>query len=137
MKRFSHIPNRFIVNEPEDFFDYEQKKDFDDTYIVDTSGYVPNKQAVQVLNRQFAMSMLENLAYDLPNEIKSDAVNLFARRKNLDIAELSMHQDYLKNEITRYIDEAKDRYVRRHGRPKPKIVKKPAPSPSPDKKDEH
>lgn len=127
MKRFSKIPSRFRSNDSIGFIDYEQKKDFDDSYIVDTSGYVPNKQAVQVLNRQFAVSMMDKLVYDLPDEIKYDAVNLFARRKNIDIAELSKHQEFLKSEIDRRVDEAKARYVRRHGRQIPKKTAPPAP----------
>lgn len=133
MKRFSKIPSRFRDNGTMEFIDYEQKKEFDDSYIVDTSGYVPNKQAVQVLNRQFAVSMMDKLVYDIPDEIKYDAVNLFARRKNIDIAELSKHQEFLKSEIDKRIEEAKSRYVRRHGRPVPNKATPPAP----DKKDEH
>lgn len=133
MKRFSKIPSRFRDNDTMEFINYEQKKDFDDSYIVDTSGYVPNKQAIQVLNRQFAVSMMDKLVYDIPDEIKYDAVNLFARRKNIDIAELSKHQEFLKSEIDKRIEEAKSRYVRRHGRQSPSKSTPPAP----DKKDEH
>lgn len=136
MKRFSRIPSRFRSNDTMDFIDYEQKKDFDDSYIVDTSGYVPNKQAVQVLNRQFAVSMMDKLVYDVPDEIKYDAVNLFARRKNIDIAELSKHQEFLKSEIDKRVEEAKARYARRHDRQVPRKSVPPS-SPDSDKKDEH
>lgn len=127
MKRFSKIPSRFRDNDSIEIIDYEQRKDFDDSYIVDTSGYVPNKQAIQVLNRQFAVSMMDKLVYDLPDEIKYDAVNLFSRRKNVDIAELSKHQEFLKSEIDRRVDEAKARYARRHGRSVPSKTTPPAP----------
>lgn len=127
MKRFSKIPSRFRGNDSMEFIDYEQKKDFDEFYIVDTSGYVPNQQAVQVLNRQFAVSMMDKLTYDMPDEIKYDAVNLFARRKNIDIAELSKHQESLKSEIEKRIEDAKARYVRRHQREVPKKTTPPAP----------
>lgn len=131
MRRFGKIPSLFEPNHSIPVIDYHQKTDFDDTFITDTSGYVPNKQAVQVLNRQFAMSMMEQLAFDLPSEIKADAVNLFARRKNVDIAELSQHQMHLKGEIERILDDARKKFARRHAQKKDS----PVPPPSPDKKD--
>lgn len=133
MKRFGKIPSRFEPNHSIPVIDYRKKIDFDDTFITDTSGYVPNKQAVQVLNRQFAMSMMEKLAFDMPSEIKADAVNLLARRKGVDIAELSQHQMYLKGEIEKIFDDARKKFARRHAQKK----NSPVPPPAPDKKDEH
>lgn len=134
MVRFGKIPSPFVLNSRIPLVDYEQKKYYDNTFIVDTSGYVPNKHAVQVLNRQFAMSMMEKLSYDLPGEIKAEAVNLFARRKNLDIAELSQHQSQLKTTIDSMVEAARKRAELHHRR---NLSKSPAPPPAPnDKKDE-
>lgn len=121
IKRLRSIPDRFRPNDSIDVFDYEINKDYDDTEIVDTSGYVPNKQAVQILNRQFAMEMLNSLAYDLPQDIASGAVNLFARRRNVDIAELSQHQAQLKAFIEKNVADARKAIQRQRSQPSHKV----------------
>lgn len=135
VKRLSCIPNRFIPNDAIEIFDYEINKDYDDVEIVDTSGYVPNKQAVQVLNRQFAMEMLNSLAFDLPKDIASGAVNLFARRRNIDIAELSQHQAKLKSLIEKNISDARRSFERKRSQPSKTPPVAPSGSGESDKKD--
>lgn len=129
MTRFKRIPSVFRFNENSELFDYTPPMDVDDTFIVDISSFVPNKQSLQILARQYAASMLDSLVFDSPDDIASGAVNLLARRKGVDIAELSQHQQYLKTEIERNI-----KTLRSKGR----ALRPPSPKvnvPDPDKKD--
>lgn len=86
MKRYGFIPNIF---KPNVGFDYLPETQHDESRIVDDAHYVPNRRANQILAKQFAGQMLDNLAYDNINDIKSGAVNVYARQKGRDIAELT------------------------------------------------
>lgn len=64
--------------------------------IVDESYYVPNKEAVKIANKQHAESILNSLVYDSPADIKSGSVNVYARQRGRDLAELTQQQRHLE-----------------------------------------
>ena len=102
MNRFKHIPNLF---KPNVVVDYLPETQHDETRIVDDSHYVPNRRANQILAKQFASNMLDNLAYDNPDDIKKGAVNVYARQKGRDIAELTQQMRSLEAEVTSEVNK--------------------------------
>lgn len=103
MNRFKSIPSAFSANV---IVDYTPTQQHDDTRIVDDSHYVPNRRANQILAKQFASQMLDNLAYDNPADIKAGAVNVYARQKGRDIAELTQQMRSLEPEVTKQVNES-------------------------------
>lgn len=102
MNRFRHIPNIF---KPNVVVDYLPETQHDETRIVDDSHYVPNRRANQILAKQFAANMLDQLAYDNPEDIRRGAVNVYARQKGRDIAELTQQMRSLEQEVTAEVNK--------------------------------
>ena len=100
MNRFKSIPNPFRSNV---IVDYTPSQQHDDSRIVDDSHYVPNRRANQILAKQFASQMLDKLAYDDPKDIKAGSVNVYARQKGRDIAELTQQMRSLEPEVTKQV----------------------------------
>ena len=50
--------------------------------------------------------MLDKLAYDDPKDIKSGSVNVYARQKGRDIAELTQQMRSLEKEVTKQVDKS-------------------------------
>lgn len=123
MKRFASIPNRFIENK---LVDYTHTDVHDDCRIVDDSSYVSNKRADQILAKQFASELLDKLAFDNPEDIKSGSVNVYARQKGRDIAELTQQMRTLEAKAEKALLQDIDRYKQSN-----KPVPEPAPNPSP------
>lgn len=94
MKRFLTIPNRFSENI---LIDYVHQDAHDDCRIVDDSSYVSNKRANQILAKQFASNLLDKLSYDSLDDIKAGSVNVYARQKGRDIAELTQQMRNLQS----------------------------------------
>ncbi len=103
MNRFKSIPSPFSSNV---IVDYTPTQQHDDSRIVDDSHYVPNHRANQILAKQFASQMLDKLAYDDPKDIKAGAVNVYARQKGRDIAELTQQMRSLEPEVTKQVNES-------------------------------
>ena len=128
MKRFQSIPNRFAENK---LVDYKHTDTHDDCRIVDDSSYVSNKRADQILAKQFASELLDKLAFDNPADIKAGAVNVYARQKGRDIAELTQQMRTLEAKAEKALLQDIDRY-KQANTPVPEPTPSPAPSPSKD-----
>lgn len=109
MNRFKSIPSPFSANV---IVDYTPTQQHDDSRIVDDSHYVPNHRANQILAKQFASQMLDKLAYDNPQDIKAGSVNVYARQKGRDIAELTQQMRSLEVDVTKYVNSALDEFTR-------------------------
>lgn len=109
MNRFKSIPSPFSSNV---IVDYTPTQQHDDCRIVDDSHYVPNRRANQILAKQFASQMLDKLAYDNPKDIQSGAVNVYARQKGRDIAELTQQMRSLEVDVSKYVNSALDEFTR-------------------------
>ena len=103
MNRFKSIPGPFVSNV---IVDYTPAQQHDDSRIVDDSHYVPNRRANQILAKQFASQMLDKLAYDDAKDIKAGAVNVYARQKGRDIAELTQQMRSLEPELTKQVNQS-------------------------------
>lgn len=77
-----------------------------DVRIVDDSKYEPNKKALEVLAKNKALGMLADMVYDNPEDIKSGAVNVYARQKGRDMAELTQQMRKLEKQATDSIKDA-------------------------------
>lgn len=73
--------------------------------IVDDSYYVPNKEAVKIANKQKAESILTSVLFDSPEDIKSGSVNVYARQRGRDLAELTQQQRQLQVQAEKIIKE--------------------------------
>lgn len=120
MNRFRQIPNLF---KPNVIVDYLPETQHDESRIVDDSHYVPNRRANQILAKQFAGQMLDGLAYDNPADIKSGAVNVYARQKGRDIAELTQQMRSLEASAQSALQKDMDNLQR-------KQKQSPAPAPA-------
>lgn len=109
MKRFLSIPNRFTENV---LIDYVHQDIHDDCRIVDDSSYVSNKRANQILAKQFASQLLDNLSFDNPADIRSGAVNVYARQKGRDLAELTQQMRTFEAKAEKTIKQDIDRLQR-------------------------
>lgn len=125
MKRFMSIPNRFTENK---LVDYTHTDIHDDCRIVDDSSYVSNKRADQILAKQFASELLDKLAFDKPEDIKSGSVNVYARQKGRDIAELTQQMRTLEAKAEKALLQDIERYKQSN---KPTQDPAPAPNPAP------
>lgn len=97
MNRFKNIPTSFTPNVIVDVSPIV-KFDIGDR-ITDDSHYVPNKEANKILAKQQAGQLLDAVMYDNPKDIKSGAVNVYARQKGRDLAELTQQARQLTGEI--------------------------------------
>lgn len=121
MNRYRNIPNIF---KPNIIVDYLPKTQHEETRIVDDSFYVPNKRANQILAKQIAGNMLDNLAYDNPDDIRSGSVNVYARQKGRDLAELTQQMRSLEKDV---YDEVKRKVMEKSK----EANKQPSPIPQP------
>lgn len=96
MNRYRNIPNIF---KPNVVVDYLPETQHDETRIVDDTFYVPNNRANQILAKQIASNMLDNLAYDNPDDIRRGSVNVYARQKGRDLAELTQQMRALEKDV--------------------------------------
>lgn len=129
MKRFASIPNRFAENK---LVDYKHIDTHDDCRIVDDSSYVSNKRADQILAKQFASELLDKLAFDDPADIKSGAVNVYARQKGRDIAELTQQMRMLEAKAEKALLQDIER-LNQSDKPVPEPAPAPAPTSTPQK----
>ena len=120
MKAFEKIPSQFRANVIIDIPSYPSVKE--GKRIVDESYYVPNKEANKILAKQQAGQMLNDLMYDSPEDIKNGAVNVYARQRGRDLAELTQQARNLQDKAEAGIAEAIDK-VRKD---KAKQAEKPA-----------
>ncbi len=127
MKRFVSIPNRFTENKT---IDYTHTDVHDDCRVVDDSSYVSNKRADQILAKQFASELLDKLAFDNPADIKAGTVNVYARQKGRDIAELTQQMRMLEAKAEKALLKDIDRYKQANA-PAHDSVPTPAPEATP------
>ena len=69
--------------------------------------FTQNKEAEKILARQSAGQILDNLLYDNPDDIKNGAVNVYARQKGRDIAEITQQNIALVAESKKVVDKVK------------------------------
>lgn len=124
MKAFEKIPSQFRANVIIDVPSYPAVKE--GKRIVDESYYVPNKEANKILAKQQVGQMLNDLMYDSPEDIKNGFVNVYARQRGRDLAELTQQARNLQDKAEAGIAEAMDK-VRKE---KAKQAEKPAPAQS-------
>lgn len=102
--RFSKIPG--ILTAPV-HKEYELPKVAEpDVRIVDDSKYQPNKKALEILAKNKALGALSDMVYDDPEDIKRGAVNVYARQKGRDMAELTQQMRKLEKQATNSINDA-------------------------------
>lgn len=128
MNRFKSIPSAFSANV---IVDYTPTQQHDDTRIVDDSHYVPNRRANQILAKQFASQMLDKLAYDNPADIKAGSVNVYARQKGRDIAELTQQMRALEPEVTKQVNESLADFAQAQAQSQAQSQSQAAPAASP------
>lgn len=98
MNRFKTIPTSFTPNVVVEVsavvkFDLGKR-------ITDDSHYVPNKEANKILAKQQAGQLLNDLMYDNPQDLKNGSVNVYARQKGRDLAELTQQARELVSDIS-------------------------------------
>lgn len=102
--RYSSIPG---LLRPNVFKDYDIPETLEtDVRIVDDSQYVPNKKANEILAKNKAIGMLTDMVYDDPDDIRNGAVNVYARRKGRDMAELTQQMRSLEKKASEGIANA-------------------------------
>lgn len=100
--RFAKIPG--ILTTPV-LKEYELPKVSEpDVRIVDDAKYQPNKKALEILAKNKALGTLTDMVYDNPDDIKSGAVNVYARQKGRDMAELTQQMRRLQKEASDMIE---------------------------------
>lgn len=103
INRFRSIPSALYPNK---LVDWESTINNEvGERIVDDSYYVPNKEAVKIANKQKAESILTSVLYDTPEDIKSGSVNVYARQRGRDLAELTQQQRQLQVQAEKIISD--------------------------------
>lgn len=101
MLRFSFIPQ---VGVPSSFAEYERPDNLDyETRFVDETFFVSNKTADKILAKQIAGQVLDSMYFDNPDDISSGAVNVYARQKYRDLAELTQQQRALQKTVEKEV----------------------------------
>lgn len=103
LNRFARIPSALYPNQLT-FVESTINNDVGDR-IVDDSYYVPNKEAVKIANKQHAESILTSILYDSPSDIQSGSVNVYARQRGRDLAELTQQQRQLERQAVDIINQ--------------------------------
>lgn len=103
INRFRSIPSALYPNKLVDWESTINNEVGD--RIVDDSYYVPNKEAVKIANKQKAESILTSTLFDSPDDIKSGSVNVYARQRGRDLAELTQQQRQLQAQAERIVKE--------------------------------
>lgn len=103
--RYRSIPNQFTKNVVDDFPVFpvvnEGKR------IVDDSYYVPNHEANKILAKQQAMGLLSQVGFfDSAKDIASGSVNVYARQRGRDLAELTQQARQLQAQAEKDIASA-------------------------------
>lgn len=128
--RFQSIPSVFRPNMTESYT--LPSVDTESLRIVDDSSYVPNKQALKILQKKLAEGMLnQNLAYDNPKDLSSGAVNIYARQKGRDLAELTQQMRTLEKEAQSAVKDALQKQAKQKqqfAKPAKPEVQAPAPA---------
>lgn len=104
IKRFNEIPSQFVKAELVVYDPIAQRPVGE--RIVDDSYYVPNKEANKILSRQAAAQVLNDLLYDDPADIAAGTVNVYARQRGRDLAELTQQMRTLQSKAQQEINEA-------------------------------
>lgn len=125
MKRFLTIPNRFTENV---LIDYVHQDVHDDCRIVDDSSYVSNKRADQILAKQFASQLLDNLSFDNPADIRAGTVNVYARQKGRDLAELTQQLRSLESKAEKALVQDIERFKQTNQPEVPPVAPSSAPA---------
>lgn len=103
--RYRSIPSQFKKNELDDFPVFPSIEE--GKRIVDDSYYVPNHEANKILVKQQAMATLNTLIqFDSPKDIASGSVNVYARQKGRDLAELTQQARQLQAQAEKDIASA-------------------------------
>ena len=114
MNRFSRIPNPFYPNVIKDVVQVlvipKGKRIVDDTY------YVPNKEANKILAKQQAGQLLDDLLFDNPKDIERGAVNVYARQKGRDLAELTQQARQLSDKVNTIMTDIHDEILEQASR---------------------
>lgn len=98
------IPRVGIKN---DYIEIEVKRPDMSLELVDRTFFTQNKEAEKILARQSASQILDDLLYDNPEDIKNGAVNVYARQKGRDIAEITQQNIALVSESKKAVDKVK------------------------------
>lgn len=102
--RYGAIPG--ILTTPV-FKEYELPKVQEpDVRIVNDAEYQPNKKAEEVLAKNMALGVLKAMQYDSFEDIKQGNVNIFARKKGRDMAELTQQFRDLEKKAVEGIKDA-------------------------------
>lgn len=107
IKRFNEIPSQFVKAELVVYDPIAQRPVGD--RIVDESYYVPNKDANKILARQAAEQVLSDALYDNPADIAAGTVNVYARQRGRDLAELTQQMRDLQAKAQKEISDAFDK----------------------------
>lgn len=107
IKRFNEIPGQFVKAELVVYDPIAQRPVGE--RIVDESYYVPNKEANKILARQSAEQLLNDLNYDNPADIAAGTVNVYARQRGRDLAELTQQMRDLQSKAQKEISDAVDK----------------------------
>ena len=101
--RFGRIPSPF---RPNTMMEYEFVENRDEVRITDDKFYKPNNEALAILARNNATQILDNLLYDNPEDLKNGAVNVYARQKKRDLAELTQQSRRLQAQAEQGVKDA-------------------------------
>lgn len=107
IKRFNEIPSQFVKAELVVYDPIAQRPVGE--RIVDESYYVPNKEANKILARQAAEQVLSDALYDNPADIAAGSVNVYARQRGRDLAELTQQMRDLQAKAQKEITDAVER----------------------------
>lgn len=103
--RYRSIPNQFQKNVVDDFPVFPLVEE--GKRIVDESYYTPNHEANKILAKQQAMGILSSVgAFDSPQDIASGSVNVYARQKGRDLAELTQQARQLQEQAVKDVNRA-------------------------------
>lgn len=126
INRFRSIPSALYPNK---LVDWESTINNDvGERIADDSYYVPNKEAVKIANKQKAESILTSTLFDSPEDIKSGSVNVYARQRGRDLAELTQQQRQLQAQAEKVIQKEVSKRASERAKADASI---PTPTPAP------
>lgn len=100
----SKIPR---VGMPNDYVVIEVTRPDMSQELVDRTFFTQNKDAEKILARQAAGQILDNLLFDNLDDIKNGAVNVYARQKGRDLAEITQQNIALVKESKKVVDKVK------------------------------
>lgn len=101
--RFGRIPSPF---RPNTMMEYEFVENRDEIRITDDKFYKPNNEALAILAKNNAAQILDSLYYDNPEDLRNGSVNIYARQKKRDLAELTQQARRLQAQAEKDIKDA-------------------------------